>query len=231
MAGTTCGLCGSSAAVHYSGLCHQCSRLHFVQSMAVPGAAPVPAPPKELPTVKSTEPIVGYRVWNLNRKNMRLVSCWKKYEWPLRKRLERDDFDTMGIHAVKDTKRIVGSDPNVWEGVPGQGLWQEYSAEVAGSIWMWGEVKESADGCLAQYAYPKQLWMPEETDPCVILELEENYGVPVEMRPELKKTSVTDGTVPINPGQIQYYVWTHGFAAPVSASFSAPTSGSYTTFI
>lgn len=147
-----------------------------------------PEPPKPLETVQSTAPIVGYRVWNLDRKNCKLVSCVKKYPWPLRRRLCRDEFDNMGIHAVKNTQRLVGTD-SLYASVFGssEGLWREYEAEVSGSIYMWGEVKECSEGYLAEFAYPKQLWMPEDTDPTIILQLEENYGVPCDLSPHFKK--------------------------------------------
>lgn len=150
-------------------------------------------PLKPIETIQSTTPIVGYRVWNLDRKDCKLVSCVKKYPWPLRRRLCRDLFDNAGIHAVKNTYRLVGSD-SLYASAFGssEGLWREYDAEVAGSIYMWGEVKECSEGYLAEFAYPKQLWMPEDTDPTIILQLEENYGVPCDLSPHFKKNDVAE---------------------------------------
>ena len=152
----------------------------------------VPSPPICI------EPIVGYRVWKLKmldakidstptvfnpagmdvsiggRRTATLTSANQEAEWPFRKALERDEIRNMGIHAVKDGSYV-------------EHLWHSYSADVAGSVYLWGEVKEHTQGYLAEFAYPKELWMPEETDPMLIMELEENYGVPVKLRADLVK--------------------------------------------
>jgi hypothetical protein len=129
----------------------------------------------ENPTLQSTQPIIGYRVWKLTMPECILRSAaYEQIEWPLRKPLERDEIHNAGIHALKIPSTVLH-------------LWINYTAAVAGSIWMWGEVKEHSFGYLAEFAYPRKLWMPEETDPLTVMKLEENYGVPVELRAEFKK--------------------------------------------
>lgn len=166
----------------------------------------IPAPPtnnykryidsgnmRDLPTEKSTEPIVGYRVWNLDREKGILKSCVINVEWPKRKAMVRDSLtNDRGIHAVKDKRRMISPDPvpTPWDPVginPHYGLWNEYRADVAGSVYLWGEVQEHTEGYLAEFAYPKELFMPEDTDPCLVMMLEEHYGVPVTLREEFKK--------------------------------------------
>jgi hypothetical protein len=173
-----------------------------------------------LPRVETTEPITAYRVWKLNADG-RLCSAYKDHIiWPPRKRLETDDFENAGIHAVKDIHRLAGRvlRNSVSEYQTTEGLWQEYHADVAGEVYLWGTVKEHELGYTAQYAYPKQLWMPEDSDPLTVMQLEEHYGVPVILRKEFVKPvqEVMDdyqtymarpkggwiGSVSYSPGQI-----------------------------
>jgi hypothetical protein len=121
---------------------------------------------------QSTVPFTGYRVWGLDREDGTLMSCTRRFIWPRRKPMVRDDIQNVGIHAVKNDLRVPT-------------LFTEYVANVAGSVYLWGEVKEHTEGYLAEFAYPKELWMPEDTDPLVIMKVEENYGVPVELRSNL----------------------------------------------
>jgi hypothetical protein len=118
---------------------------------------------------QSTVPFTGYRVWGLDREEGTLMSCTRRFIWPYRKPMVRDAIQNVGIHAVKNDLRVPT-------------LFTEYAAHVAGSVYLWGEVKEYTEGYLAEFAYPKELWMPEDTDPLVIMKVEENYGVPVELR-------------------------------------------------
>jgi hypothetical protein len=143
----------------------------------------------KLPRVSSKEPIVGYRVWKLNKEIPALMSCYKEMAWPHRQKLVRsDDKDlNMGIHAAKHYKSLIQEtnlDPLRMPMFDSVGLWSDYKAHVAGEVYLWGEVKECPHGWLAEFAYPKKLWMPENTDPVVVMQLEENYGVPVELNPD-----------------------------------------------
>ena len=124
---------------------------------------------------QSTVPFTGYRVWGLDREEGTLVSCTRRFIWPHRKPLVRDFIQDVGIHAVKNDSRVPT-------------LFTRYAAHVAGSVYLWGEVKEYTAGYLAEFAYPKELWMPEDTDPVVIMKIEENYGVPVELRSNLTRS-------------------------------------------
>lgn len=148
--------------------------------------------PRDLPKFKSTEPVVGYRVWKLNRETFELTSCFKNTTWPFREKMTRGKDDlSMGIHAVKNERKIYDTNyigPTVYDPAglfASEGLWSDYKADVAGEVFMWGEVKDCPDGYLAEFAYPKSLWMPESTDPVTIMQLEQNYGVPVTLRSEL----------------------------------------------
>jgi hypothetical protein len=121
---------------------------------------------------QSTEPFTGYRVWGLDRENGTLISCTRRFTWPYCQPMVRDHIHDAGIHAVKNDLSLLS-------------LFTTYAAHVAGSVYLWGEVKEYTEGYLAEFAYPKELWMPEDTDPVVIMRVEENYGVPVTFRSDL----------------------------------------------
>lgn len=179
----------------------------------------------DLPKSTSTEPVVGYRVWLLDREKGLLKSTYMTdYIWPARRRLTSDSFDHRGIHAVKEIRRLHETHlnpPSMYDptGQDHQSLWDEYKADVAGEVYLWGEVKEHSGGYTAQYAYPKRLWMPEETDPCTVMKLEENYGVEVELRKEFKKHQPVDElkfptmqTFYFSPGAIYRYSGSMGFA-------------------
>ena len=166
----------------------------FITRHASDPVVPEKAP---TPTSESQDPIVGYRVWSLNPDGL-LLSSVKKEVWPARKRMSRgtkEDGLHLGIHAAKSIDRITK--PPVYEGLEDdlmmygglfgeeQGLWDEYHGQVAGEVSLWGEVKEFKHGYTAEFAYPKRLWVPETMDVLQIMRLEQNYGVPVEMRPDL----------------------------------------------
>ena len=165
-----------------------------------------PAPPKKLETISSSEPLVGYRVWKLDAE-CRLGSAYmKSYKWPMRRKLCRDEFDKAGIHAVKEARQLVQRasswSPNIFP--DDKAPWDNYQADVAGAIYMWGEVKECPLGYLAEFAYPKLLWVPEDTDPCIILQLEENYGVPCDLSPHFKKHEKKDAAEDVVGRWISY---------------------------
>jgi hypothetical protein len=140
-----------------------------------------------LPT-ESTEPVVSYRVWRYQEG--KLISAYMDTVWPGYKPMTRDLYKDEGIHGVKDYKKIPK-------------LMRDYTTSyepfamftspktfpmVAGSINMWGEVKEREIGYLSDYAYPKELYVGEDFDCLAIMDLEENYGVPVTIREELTRS-------------------------------------------
>lgn len=177
-----CSVCGLSSSYVRSGICMTCIARNVRPSDLATRSG-------SLPTSQISEPIVAYRVWNLDRATMQLKSCTQDYLWPLRKKICRDVFNNKGVHAVKHLSRVLDDGaPSLYNptGFP-QGLWTEYKADVAGEVYLWGEVTEYQLGYKAEFAYPKSLWVPEDTDPMVVMKLEENYGVPVEMRKEFKK--------------------------------------------
>ncbi len=181
-----------------------------------------------LPLVKSTEPLVGYRVWKLKPGTCELQSAYmRQYHWPLRRRIERDTFDCEGIYAVRDARQLLGRYVYDPAGI-GSGPWQAYLADVAGSVYLWGEVKECELGYRAEYAYPKELWMPEDTDPCTVMQLEENYGVPVTLTTQFKKHTATDALDVATIGswvsyKISYTVLPSPFALDSSGNPTVPS--------
>lgn len=135
-----------------------------------------------------TEPIVGLRVWNVEVKNGKpyLRSTYKSdFLWPYKKALEQDICADAGIHAVKPKKDweysasqsyfygFGSSSPQTMEE-----LAEHYKAQVMGEVYLWGRVQEHAYGYLAQFAYPKRLWVSPKMDVLTFMELEHEYGVP-----------------------------------------------------
>jgi len=185
--GVPCTVCGEQTTDLPKGaaLCGT----HFGSMVSAQISSTNVAPPKAVPTISSTKPLVGYRVWQLGRENCLLKSCVINVPWPKRKRMERDTFMYAGIHAVNNPNYLQAEfiQTGVSTTEMSDSLWTKYNADVAGEIYMWGEVKEHQLGYLSEFAYPKQLWVPEETDPMIVMGLEENYGVPVSMRSEFTK--------------------------------------------
>jgi hypothetical protein len=141
-----------------------------------------------LETINTKEPLVGYRAWRVKKLDEKyyLQSTYKDTIWFPRKKLERGrplekvdmgygmsaslppNFDySKGIHAVKEKHKL------------GELCVNYEQTRVCGEIYMWGEVTETQYGYLAQYAYPKELWVMTDMDPTIMMELEDNYGVPV----------------------------------------------------
>lgn len=140
------------------------------------------------------KPIVGWRLWILESKAMRLTSGWPTIVWepgePLRavhqKRYETvvccsdapcDDYNPLlnygcGIYAFKtkeDTARLLR-----------YGVGSATAARtVVGEVYLWGRIYEHQHGYRAQYAYPKRFvylhekWMQ-------LHDLGRIYNVPVE---------------------------------------------------
>jgi hypothetical protein len=139
------------------------------------------------------ELIVGYRVWVYDDGYLR--SAYKsEVKWPHRKMLTRDIYDNKGIHAVKEYKTVIpllkeyclgcSSAPSAFNPT---GQAKPDRCGVAGAVYMWGEVKEHAIGYLSEFAYPKEFYVGDDFDPLAAMQIEENYGVSVCLREELKK--------------------------------------------
>ncbi|MGH9968948.1 MAG: hypothetical protein ACREBG_14265 [Pyrinomonadaceae bacterium] len=123
--------------------------------------------------IRTTEPVIGYRLWLVRGGD--LWSVVYHYRWPrfvpMRKR--KDGIDSLGIHALKQFEHVVL-------------LFEEFSrgsttSLVAGTVSLWGRVTEMERGYLAEFAYPKQLFVGD-MDPLTVMQLEDNYGVPCEIR-------------------------------------------------
>lgn len=135
-----------------------------------------------------TEPYVGYRVWHYN--DGYLQSAFKtEFKWPFRKALTKDVYQNEGIHAIKEYKGIIPLLKAYCWPIDGSSNTlrspREGTRGIAGSLYMWGEVQEHTGGYLAEFAYPKELYVDEFCDILTIMQLEENYGVPVQIRAEL----------------------------------------------
>jgi len=124
---------------------------------------------------KLTDCFIGWRVWNT--RDGKLYSLTRSFvAWPFRRRMEVDDPNwhedahPNGIHAFLLRKQATG------ECLYGQ---------VLGTVNLWGRVHRYSEGFRAEFAYPIKLYIHKKFDEFKIMELEENYAVPVEFAEDL----------------------------------------------
>ena len=128
-----------------------------------------PTPPPKQPS--RTEPIVGWRGWLV--KDGKLTSLIKSTVWPVRKPLFSYNYNSgVGIYTWRHQGQCIES---------------PYQQDCYGAVYLWGKIQEHTDGFLAEYAYPKALFFPRDTDPCKLMEIEDAYGVPCEMVEDYEK--------------------------------------------
>lgn len=139
--------------------------------------------PVELPVTTSTEPLTGFRRWNLHRRypdGLYLASETVNVPWPP---LDRFDAECRwphtasheaphhacdcGIYAIAESVQVPFSDDDV-------------SPHVVGEVYLWGRVIEHEHGYRAQYAYPKRLAVVAG-DQRLADVLSLTYGVPAEV--------------------------------------------------
>jgi hypothetical protein len=182
------------------------------------------------PAEKSTDLIVGYRIWHY--KDGYLTSAYKTdVKWPHRKQLTRDVYNNEGIHAVKDYKKCIpllkyyciGDEPSVYNPM---GSLKTGIIGVAGAVYMWGEVKEHEIGYLSEFAYPKELYVGDDFDPISAMQLEENYGVSVQLREELRKENLKNSSSDWFPNGL--VSWSSNFYAFPSTVVNNKISGTAT---
>lgn len=115
-------------------------------------------------------PLIGWRGWNLTEDG-HLRSSTRIISWPFRKPMVVDDPNwhrdesPNGIHAFILRRQLLGTG---------------YVGGIFGSVYLWGRVIEHEHGYRAEFAYPKELFVSPKTDPLKIMQIEHNYGVPVE---------------------------------------------------
>jgi hypothetical protein len=135
-------------------------------------------------TVAYAEPLVGWRLWHVDRQN-RLVSWSQTASWPERERLEarcRRLFGrcaaaprrshACGIYALR-TRELAES---LLRKLPGPVV----VTVALGRVSLWGRVIENVDGWRAQYAYPYDLLLLGG-DQAQASELRRRYAVDVEL--------------------------------------------------
>lgn len=163
-----------------------------LKSFLIRHGSVAPEKPITLPNESRTEPIVAYRVWHINRSDgsPKLHSAAMEYFWPYRKALERDLIHDMGIHAVKERGEYLNE------------LVRMYGADAMGEVYLWGNVTECERGYLAEFAYPKRIWIRDDYDIAWALELQEGYGVPVALTDRIHKADNAFGHGISAPTQI-----------------------------
>ncbi len=124
-----------------------------------------------------TNPIVGYRHWLCH--DGRLYGNYTGLLWPRRAPLwvsEPHEMGDVGVYAYSDDWRAL----NKWSFLRKQLRETGSTAQaVCGSVSLWGDVVEHEWGYRAEFAYPKELWVPPEMGPIEVRLLEHGYGVPV----------------------------------------------------
>lgn len=160
---------------------------------------PVPAPPSidpgKLEALKAAEPyrpsprvpdmvevITGWRGWALSSTG-RLEALGKDTVWPAKRALEAECTKkphlpytephfapgwkcTCGVWAFKDLDRLVAAVGSSYGTI-----------RVLGTVSLWGRVIETENGYRAQYAYPSELWLLDDS----LEDLGRVYEVPVRM--------------------------------------------------
>lgn len=119
------------------------------------------------------EVITGWRGWALN--GGRLQALGQSHTWPAKEALIAECARraehiapgwncNCGVWAFKDLERLTAA------------IGSGYNAiKVIGSVSLWGRVIETENGYRAQYAYPSELWLLDES----LEELGLIYDVPV----------------------------------------------------
>lgn len=168
-------------------------------------SGPAGTPASELEMIESTEPVVGYRQWQLCEVypvGYQLVSSQGGVVWPTYKKMTArclgggDPYMRSFItsiyasnvpqfyedrHPPHDTPDPTGKcycGINAWnDGVPIQ---RNETPIVVGSVNMWGRVIEYKEGYRAEFAYPKELAVVGKGDGLdrIATSLELAYGVP-----------------------------------------------------
>jgi len=126
------------------------------------------------------EPITAWRSWSV--KNLKLIAIGTDYKWEPMKKMEAEcvhhshaaptEKCTCGIWAFKSLDLLL----------PAIAGYSNVSA--IGSVSIWGNVIETENGYRAQYAYPKEIWILDET----LEGLGYNYNVPI----RLYKAEISD---------------------------------------
>jgi hypothetical protein len=142
-------------------------------------------PRKILPKVPDHyEPITAWRAWKLS--NLRLHALGSNGEWPVKKPIEAicnkkyaSIADPAGVNITNHPAPNHNCECGVWAFNSLDNLMSaiqgHYHAAVLGQVSLWGRVIECENGFRAQYAYPKELWLFDNS----LEELGYIYGVPV----------------------------------------------------
>jgi hypothetical protein len=128
---------------------------------------------EELPEIE-TEPILAYRTWKLvpSAEGVPILYsivqdyCWLPFE-PACGAV--NESNSAGIYALKAPSDIYLDHDS-----------------IPGVVNLWGTVVEYEQGYRAEFAYPKEFWVPEDYDVVMAARLEETYGVPVLFKPDIK---------------------------------------------
>ena len=122
--------------------------------------------------------VIGWRGWRVRKDNglVRLLSFAQFAEWPAREVFEATCGKSheppgarcsCGIYAARtlDHLREMGY----------------VSGAVFGQVSLWGTIVEGEQGWRAQYAYPRQLFLPHY-DWRLVRPLRELYGIPAKLK-------------------------------------------------
>lgn len=130
------------------------------------------------------EPIVGHRGWKLYAKGYKLTLVSRNgIHWPMRQKLVAFCKDNELRHIAPDEHCSLECGIYAYNH-PTPGL---STGIVHGEVYLWGTILMSDLGYRAEYAYPKSLYLVDNPDlkhrqEQIREQLEENYGVPVEIR-------------------------------------------------
>src|SRR5437899_1415319 len=136
----------------------------------------------QLPPMPEKELIVGWRGWTLGDDGYLRSLSYNHFAWPKREAADCNITPyqesncqiehTGGIHAYKLRESFLAD---------------RWTCNVVGEVWLWGQVIEHEHGWRAQYAYPKSFQVRPGFDPVKVMQLEEDYGVPVTFAEDLDR--------------------------------------------
>lgn len=161
------------------------------------------------------EPLVGYRAWKLGENGTLKSPIYRGSKGhvdvnEIRRNIAGDIYGTDGwpfkrtLVAECGHCEVVPSPHGQCESVAGHGcgLYAHSTLDglpanqgrgvVQGEVWMWGRVYEYTKGFRAEFAYPKRLFIPEDSPVAPLVDIAADaYGIPV-----MRVKHLSWGTVP-----------------------------------
>lgn len=161
---------------------------------------------EELPFSFSDQPIVGHRLWKLQKAyDYEGKAAWRLRSWGVNVLWSPGERNSAMCLANTKSPRSSSEGAESWHDSPGRhcrcGIWafKSYYDErlqmekgkvalyVSGEIFLWGNVIETSGGYRGKFAYPKTLtivssgFLSHEKSVKIAKEISENYKIPTRL--------------------------------------------------